>query len=202
MSKQKISHAADLERAALECGAFKACVLPVSQIALDASFRDICAANQCGAYGRYWVCPPACGEIGPLMERVRACDYALLYQTVDPLEDSFDIEGMQRAKQGYARVGQRLLDAFPDAAMHLGAGGCSLCEHCTRPEGLPCRHPDRAMIPMEGCGIDVYNTTRETPLKYINGQNTVTYFGMVLFSEGEHAETDGAARRREVDTSL
>ena len=47
---------------------------------------------------------------------------------------------------------------------------------------------------MEACGVDVYNTTRETPLKYINGQNTVTYFGMVLFREGAYAETDGTSR--------
>ena len=31
--------------------------------------------------------------------------------------------------------------------------------------------------------MDVYNTTRSTELKYINGQNTVTYFGMVLFRD-------------------
>ena len=36
---------------------------------------------------------------------------------------------------------------------------------------------------LEGYGVDVYNTTKDTPLKYINGQNTVTYFGMILFSE-------------------
>ena len=40
---------------------------------------------------------------------------------------------------------------------------------------------------MEAAGVDVYNTTRDTPLKYINGQNTVTYFGLVLFDEVEHA---------------
>ena len=34
---------------------------------------------------------------------------------------------------------------------------------------------------MEGYGIDVYNTCKPTALKYINGQNTVTYFGIVLF---------------------
>ena len=39
---------------------------------------------------------------------------------------------------------------------------------------------------MEAYGIDVYNTTKNTELKYINGQDTVTYFGMVLFEEEAH----------------
>ena len=39
---------------------------------------------------------------------------------------------------------------------------------------------------MEGAGIDVYNTVKDTPLKYINGANTVTYFGLVLFEENDH----------------
>lgn len=193
---------ARLERAALACGAFKACVLPTAAITLNAEFRHICETNQCGAYGRYWVCPPDCGDVEKLMDKVRSCDFALLYQTVGTLEDSFDIEGMARAKQDYTRVNQRLLRIFPHAAMHLGAGGCSLCEHCTRPEGKPCRHPDNALISMEACGIDVYNTVKDTPLKYINGQNTVTYFGMVLFMEEDDAETDGTARQRDLESSF
>ena len=48
-------------------------------------------------------------------------------------------------------------------------------------DGEPCRHPDKALASLEGSGVDVYNTTKDTPLKYINGQNTVTFFGMVLW---------------------
>ena len=191
----RMEDSARLERVALECGAFKACVIPTSAIALSADFRRICESNQCGSFGRYWVCPPDCGEVETLMEAIRQCDYALLYQTVGELEDSFDVEGMQAARREYTRVNQRLRAALPEASMHLGAGGCTLCQRCSRPEGEPCRHPEMALIPMEACGIDVYNTTKDTPLKYINGQNTVTYFGMALFTEEEHAHTHGAARQ-------
>ena len=41
--------------------------------------------------------------------------------------------------------------------------------------------PEKAMSSLEGYCVDVYNTTKDTPLKYINGQNTVTYFGAILF---------------------
>ena len=176
-----------LVQIALDCGAYKACVIPVSSIVLNADFRKTCEANQCGVFDRCWICPPACGSVDELMEKVRACDYGLLYQTVNPLEDSFDIEGMEAAKEAYTRLNVRLHKQIPDAKLHLGCGGCTLCESCTKPLGEPCRHPDLALIPMEGCGIDVYNTTKDTPLLYINGQNTVTYFAMMLFSEDENA---------------
>ena len=38
---------------------------------------------------------------------------------------------------------------------------------------------------MESYGIDVYRTSTSTTLKYINGQNTVTYFGIILLPEYE-----------------
>ena len=34
--------------------------------------------------------------------------------------------------------------------------------------------------------MDVYNTSKHTPLKYINGANTITYFGRVLFQEEDN----------------
>ena len=67
--------------------------------------------------------------------------------------------------------------------LHLSSGGCSLCVKCAKLTNEPCRHPEEALSSMEGYGIDVYNTTRDTDLKYINWQNTVTYFGIVLFAE-------------------
>lgn len=32
---------------------------------------------------------------------------------------------------------------------------------CTRPEGLPCRHPDRVRPSLEACGFDIGRTTSE-----------------------------------------
>ena len=74
----------------LALGAGKAALIPAGQIVLAAAFRDACAQNSCGAYGKYWVCPPACGEIEALMVRVRSYDQAILYESVGHFEDSFD----------------------------------------------------------------------------------------------------------------
>ena len=171
---------------ALDAGANKATVISGDSVVLSASFRDICAKNSCGLYGRCWMCPPDIGEIEPLMAEVRRYEHGLLYQTIADIEDSFDIEGMQEAGRNHAMVSQRV-EAFMmpllGKHLHLSCGGCRLCERCTKADGLPCRKPEQTLPPMEGYGIDVFNTTSSTDLKYINGANTVTYFGLLLFEE-------------------
>ena len=171
----------------MQCGADHAARIRQEQIVLNKQFREICEKNQCGMYGRCWVCPPDAGEIGPLMGCVRDFDAGILYQTITPLEDSFDIEGMQNAAHRHALLAQRIektVDAPAGRTFHMGPGGCHLCACCTKPEGKPCRFPGKALLPLEVCGVDVYNTAKSTPLKYINGQNTVTYFGLLLYREG------------------
>jgi len=176
-----------LIRLALDCGAAKAAALSGSQVVYAESFREICKANQCGCYGRCWVCPPEIGEIGELIARAKTYPRGLLYQTIGTLEDSFDIEGMMAAGRSHALVSSRIQQGLKDLLgrpfLHLGCGGCHLCDVCAKRTGEPCRHPESALPAMEGWGVDVYNTTLATPLKYINGTNTVTYFGLVLFSE-------------------
>ena len=154
-----------LIQTALDCGATGADMVGQDGVIMDPSFRSFCEENICGMYGRCYMCPPDIGPVEELIAQVRSFDRGLLYQTVSPLEDSFDIEGMR------------------EDALHLTVGGCGLCPQCAKPMGQPCRHPERALPSLESHGIDVYNTTRSTSLRYVNGPNTVTYFGLILFRE-------------------
>ena len=162
-----------LVRLALENGATKAQAIPQSKIVTNKSFWDICAGNGCGRFGKYWNCPPAIGEPDALIEKLHTYDFAVLYQTIGEIEDSFDIEGTQQM------AGETFL--------HLANGGCDLCARCGKLDNIPCRFPDKVLAPMEGYCIDVYRTAKGTDLKYINGENTVTYFGIMLFKENENA---------------
>ena len=174
----------DLIQLALDCGAYGADILRQDQIVLNAEFRSLCEKNSCGNYGKTYMCPPDIGPIETLMEQLRSFGRALLYQTVAPLEDSFDLEGMTAGGKRHSQVSQaihRALPSMPGAYLHLAGGGCLLCETCAKLDSLPCRHPEQALGSLSAYGVDVYSTTQSTCLKYCNGQNTVTYFGMVLF---------------------
>ncbi len=170
----------------LDQGATKATVIDQSQIVLNDEFRKACEVNSCGVYGKCWMCPPDVGEIHELMARVRAYPAGVWYQTIGELEDSFDFEGMTAAKENHLALSHRIQAALPDGlrVLHLTCGGCGLCETCAKVDNEPCRFPEKALPSVESYGMDVYNTTKSTDLKYINGANTVTYFGLVLFEEG------------------
>ncbi|MBR2474506.1 MAG: DUF2284 domain-containing protein [Clostridia bacterium] len=168
-------------------GAYKANVIAVNKISLDRAFRNMCETNACGVYGKCWMCPPDVGDIDMLMAEVGKYDYALVYQTVTELEDSFDFEGMVEAKKSTYPIAQKLRNVFKDMnitnALHLGAGGCGVCEVCSKRTGEPCRFPELAMPSLEAYGVNVSQLAPAAGMKYINGQDTVTYFGAVLFKE-------------------
>ena len=170
---------------ALSLGAFRAAVIPVTDVETDASFRDLCASNVCGNYGRNWMCPPDAGDIHDLMAELRTYTYMLVYQTVTALEDSYDFEGMMDAGVAHNRLMVELrrgIDALAlPRVLHLGAGGCRMCEVCAKRTGEPCRHPDLAVASLETYGVNVSRLAPAAGMKYINGKDTVTYFGAVLF---------------------
>ncbi len=170
-------------------GAFKANVIEAKKIKTDRAFRDMCASNACGVYGKCYMCPPDVGEVEQLMAELKSYDYALVYQTVSALEDSFDFEGMVEAKKKSYPLAQSLRRVFSDLGLvkvlHLGAGGCGVCNTCAKQTGEPCRFPALAMPSLEAYGVNVSQLAKAADMKYTNGQNTVTYFGAVLFSLNE-----------------
>lgn len=171
---------------ALEFGAYRASIIDAKSIVLDRAFRAMCEANSCGVYGKCYMCPPDVGDIDELMSEVGKYELALVYQTVSELEDSFDIEGMIEAKKRTYPLAQKLRAVFSDKkvlrVLHLGAGGCGVCETCAKKTNEPCRYPELAMPSLEAYGVNVYELAKAAGMKYINGSNTVTYFGAVLFS--------------------
>lgn len=156
----------------------------VSQMRFDPEFRALCERNSCGFYGACWTCPPDAGSLEELIGRVRGYERALVFQTVFPLEDSFDIEGMHEASLRHNRLVERVQAAAKAGGgdcFVLGAGACGVCGDCTKREGKPCRFPERAITSLEACGVDVSHLAKLAGLKYINGANTVTYFGVLLY---------------------
>lgn len=172
-----------LTETALSGGAFKTAVIDASDVELDASFRELCEMNSCGFYGGCWMCPPDCGEISGLMESLKTYSKVFVYQTVSGIEDSFDIEGMSEAAKIHNRVTLSIREKTKDipGLLHLGKGGCCVCERCSKADNLPCRYPDKAVSSLEAYGINVLKLAPVCGMKYINGQNTVTYFGAVFF---------------------
>lgn len=176
-----------LTQKARELGADRAAVIDARSVVTDPVFRDMCASNQCGRYGTCYMCPPDVGGIDELIKCLSYYSHVLVYQTVSRLEDSFDIEGMQEARNRHTRLSQALrrrLDEriLPDA-LHLSVGACGICPTCAKMTGEKCRFPDLATASLEAYGINVSALARTAGMNYVNGQNTVTYFGAIFFNQ-------------------
>ena len=153
-------------------GAYKAGVVDLQDVRFDRAFRAMCETNACGNYGKCWMCPPDAGDIDALMNEAQSYQKALVYQTAARLHNEL------------SRALAKWFATLPFAKkLHLGAGGCHMCGVCAKRTNEPCRHPELAMPSLETYGIDVSELAASSGMKYINGQNTVTYFGALLFCE-------------------
>lgn len=165
-------------------------VVPVASIAFSAAFRDLCATNRCGKYGTNWTCPPGVGPFDTLVAQVRRFTSGLVIQTVWPIEDSFDIEGMLAAGGEHNALFRRAVTALAPQlqgvkTLPLSAGACSICGTCTFADGEPCRRPEQAIASLEAYGIDVAQLIASSGLSYTNGPNTVSYVGLLLIGMQE-----------------
>lgn len=157
-----------------------------SQINFKAEVRALCEQNHCGCFGKSWTCPPAVGSIADLQARLLPFSRVVVVSKIYQLTDSFDWEGMQESIKDFqsriARLQGIIENMVPGLdCVLLGAGTCTVCETCTFPLEEPCRNPDKAIISVEACGIDVMELMKDIGLKYNNGPNTVTYVGAIFF---------------------
>ena len=181
--------ASKLVEAAQAQGASNAAVVDVKKFTFRPEFREACAANACGSYGRCWMCPPDVGDIHEMIAEAKQRQQALVFQSIGQLEDSYDFEGMQEAGQAHNTLAQMLAEQVLPLLHNpllMSAGACHLCERCARIDNVPCRFPDKAIASLEAYGIAVSELAASCGMRYINGENTVTYFGAFLFDmEGE-----------------
>lgn len=167
----------------LSAGAERVEVLPVTEIPFEPSLISLCEANRCGNYNKCWICPPRNGKIEELMALVKKRKEAFVFQRIYKIGDSFDIKGMTNANREFQKIIMKLAEAFSkrqEDCLLLGAGGCRICPVCAAAEEKPCRHPELACPSLESYGIQVSELAKRCGMNYINGVNTVTYFGAVL----------------------
>lgn len=158
-------------------------IIPTAELRFEKAVRDACEANACGRFGKTWTCPPHVGTVAEMREKLLKFENAFVFTTVGRLEDSFDIEGMDKAriiskgvlKEAITYFSQRFEKILP-----LGCGSCDICKECTCPSS-PCRFPEKAIVSVEACGINVVSLAGQMGINYHNGANTVTYFNMILF---------------------
>ena len=171
---------------ALNGRAFEYAVISTSDISFSPELLKSCESNVCGNYNKCWTCPPAIGPLEAQKEKIMAFNSAFVFTTKGELEDSFDYEGMIKAKDCHNQLTAEMHEKFSKTNPVFGAGACKICdrllsEPCAYPE--PCKFPEKIYSSVEAAGINVTNLSRAGGIHYNNGPNTITYFSMILFTE-------------------
>lgn len=158
-------------------------LISTAEIPFEQEIRKICEDNGCRLYGTTWACPPAVGTVEECRARCLQYQTAMVFNAVYPLEDSFDYEGMMQGHTAFKDLCDRFYELVKPQLKEfllLSNEGCKRCEICTYPSA-PCRQPERLFPSLEGFGIHVAKLAGRANEKYVNGINSVTYFGMLLY---------------------
>ena len=173
-----------LAELALASGFTRTAELKTETIRVRPEVRESCAAGKCGAYGKNWSCPPACGALEECEKQIRQYRSGLLLQTSGSLEDAFDYEGMTRIGAEHnlhlQALREKLLPGTP--FLLLGSGACKNCDPCACPAS-PCPFPQKMIVSMEAMGILVSELSAANNLPYYYGPNTLSYVGCVLIGK-------------------
>ncbi len=171
-----------LEKTGLDQGFSHVAHLDCSVLNPKEEVRDMCAANKCHAYGKYWTCPPGCGTLEECTARMKNFTEGIIVQTVGELEDELDGEGMMEAsdqhREHFIALEKILRKEYPDM-LAMGSGGCGKCETCTYPDA-PCRFPKESFSSMEANGLVVSEVCQANDLPYYYGPCTIAYTSCFL----------------------
>jgi len=161
-------------------------VVRTASLRFHEEVRKLCEENRCRCYDTSWACPPAVGTLKECRKQVMQFDRLQLYSGTCLLRSGMDFESvgafMKEFKVRGRKLGKRLRAILPQRMLLLSNESCGQCDPCTWPNA-PCRFPDELQPSIEGYGFMISELARETGVPYLNGKNTVTFFGAVLYNE-------------------
>ena len=156
--------------------------IQIRDIPFKEEVRYICK-TECPRYGKSWSCPPAVGTVEECRRRCEEYEGGFLFTTMTEVPDMEDLEGMLATRTEHEEITRQVRDIFQKENLEvlvLSTESCAICGHCTYPDA-PCRFPDRMFPSLEGFGILVTGLAEQCGITFINENNLVTWFSLILY---------------------
>lgn len=152
-------------------------------------FEGFC--KECRNYGKTWSCPPYDFSIVEYLK-----EYKYIYVTGIKIifdEDTLNEINTPEKINNYTTetlfvVKNRLMDVmlqmeklYPQSRA-LSAGGCKICEDCSRKSNIECQHPDLMRYSLESLGFDVGGISSKLldfELKWATATRLPDYFSLI-----------------------
>ena len=174
----------DMLSLAKEMG-FAPAFVATEAIVQDPSFRKFCEDNLCGKYNANYSCPPDCGTVEQVQQRLKAGKRALVLQTIWEIGSYENKEEIQKSKKTHNAAILRFTETLRQAGHKgfcLGYGGCPLCDLCKRVTNEPCTHPEQKISCMSAYCIDVAKLAEKCGLEFAWVPEKLFLFGMFVFA--------------------
>lgn len=153
-----------------------------SELTFSPRVRAVCEMD-CARYGTSWACPPAVGSVEACRERCLGYPHALLFSTMNEVEDIADLEGTLATRADHEAVTRQvnaLLRREGAETYPLSTESCAICETCAYPDA-PCRFPERMFPCVESHGILILDAAEKFKMEFQPGGNIVTWFSLILY---------------------
>ena len=165
---------------------FRAAVIPAKEIPVDGSFRKFCEDNLCGKYNANYSCPPACGTVEEVRQRLHSGEKALVLQSIHEIGSYENKEAILKSKKNLNLAILRMTEDLRqkgEDCFCLGYGGCPRCNPCKQMEGEPCAFPEKKISCMSAYCIDVGNLAGKCGLEFAWVPEKLFLFGMIVFNK-------------------
>lgn len=132
----------------------------ISRFRDSSRFMECCKA--CGNFGKSWGCPPF--DLDQLEYLNQWRNVHLWAVKITPDEPGLPLSACQdfiRPERIRVERAQLEMEKQYDGRSFAYVGKCLYCDSCTRPQGLPCRHPDLVRPSLEAFGFDIGKTLNE-----------------------------------------
>ena len=108
-----------------------------------------------------------------------------MFTTMTEVTDIENMEELLSTRTEHEQLTRQVEEVFlsqHQELLVLSTESCELCGHCTYPDA-PCRFPNRMLPCMEGYGILVAGLAEQCGITFMNGNNLVTWFSLILYRE-------------------
>ena len=152
-------------------------------------FEGFC--KQCKNYGKLWSCPPYNFSIEEYVDRYKYVyivgvkivfdeDTLSSINTKEKIS-SYTNETLHFMKNKIMNEMLKLEKLYPNSTS-LSAGGCNLCENCSKLKNVQCIHPDLMRYSLESLGFDVGGISSKLlnfELKWATETRLPDYFSLI-----------------------
>ena len=162
---------------------FHTALISAGEIPVDGSFRKFCEDNLCGKYNANYSCPPGCGTVEEVRQRLFGADKALVLQTIHEIGSYENKEAILKSKKNLNTDILKLTETLRKEGVScfcLGYGGCPLCDPCKQVAGEPCAFPEKRISCMSAYCIDVGKLAEKCGLAFAWIPEKLFLFGMIL----------------------